>query len=364
MTQRNEVVAKMAIIGFSFAVMFWVGVWLWPEPGQNGLFSRSVWAQNVDANNTAADIESTAVAPEVQLWLPPQAQVAEPAKELEMRWKRKIYRVPDIQQRRQIVAAMDPLFESIDNPAPSQVQQAAAKLETTGYEISEYSGPEGHWLILQAKGDFAGAGYYMYRTGKLDSELVLQAPHAIFDVHTDVLTKGVFASLPVRAAYFSDYQRYGGKSDKPSDKQYGRHSPYDLAHNPDTLFQDLTIQWMLKRPRTVVVQPHAFALSTVGGEAVDMIVSPGSKKNTSPVFEQMVKGLKEAFPGCTIKIYPNEIRILGGTTNLQGKAVRAAGGDFIHIELSKTMRRLFKQSDEDRMLFGRAILGAVYGSIE
>jgi hypothetical protein len=288
--------------------------------------------------------------PPVIPWLEGDGQLSDAPKGLRMKWKTKIHRVPDIRQRRAIIAAMDPIIETIQAPVPSLVRIAAEKLAETGYELKEYYGPEGRWLILRASGNHAGAGYYLFRTGPLDQELMIQAPHAIHDLFTDMLTKEVFRSLPVRTAFFSDYQRYGGLGREPTPN-----SPYDLAQNPDTLFQDLTIQWMLKRPKTVVVQPHGFASSSVE-EGVDLIISPGTRNTPSPLFESLVRSLTAAYPDHGLRVYPKDVRVLGGTLNQQGRAVRAARGEFVHIEMSMKLRRAFRNSSEERIRFGRALL--------
>lgn len=288
--------------------------------------------------------------PPVVPWLEGEGQLTDAPKGLRMKWKTKVHRVPDARQRRAIIAAMDPIIETIQAPVPSLVRIAAEKLTETGYELKEYYGPEGRWLILRAAGNHAGAGYYLFRTGFLDQELMIQAPHAIHDLYTDMLTKEIFRSLPVRAAFFSDYQRYGGVGREPT-----ADSLFDLAQNPDTLYQDLTIQWMLKRPKTIVVQPHGFGTTAVD-EGVDFIISPGTRNTPSPLFESVVRSLATAFPDYGVRVYPKDVRVLGGTLNQQGRAVRAARGEFIHIEMSLKLRRTFRNSAEERIRFGRALL--------
>jgi hypothetical protein len=58
--------------------------------------------------------------------------------------------------------------------------------------------------------------------------------------------------------------------------------------------------------------------------------------------------------------YPEDTKELGATTNVQGAAVRRAGGRFLHVELNEETRRILLA---DAPLRGRA-LAAIAASME
>ncbi len=271
-----------------------------------------------------------------------------------MRWNNATLAIPEPSQRKQILQVARELLKIIEAPTATQVIKAARALMGTGYSLREYQGPEGHWLILEPLGDRRGAGYYVIRSGKLPTEIVLQAPHAIYDVHTDVITMDCFRSKPFRAAFFSDWQRYGKKGAEPIDD-----SPYDLAHNPDTLFQQLTELWLTTRPNTAFVQFHGFNPSSVREKGVDLIVSPGTRKDPPQAFEHLVERLTSAYPTGQLRVFPSTTHLLGGTGNVQGKFIRKAGGLFAHIEISEPMRNRLKKSSAARLKLATPIIEAL-----
>ena len=287
-------------------------------------------------------------------WLPDSAQRPDIYKGLEMTWKGKRYKAPDSQARRQVVAALRPLIAEIEKP-DRLVTKAAKALVGSGLALAEFQHKDDHWLILESsEPDIAGAGYYMFRTGNLGKELVLQAPHAIFDTHTDVIAKDIFISLPVRAVFFSDWHRYGGAG-----KTQTKNSPFDLANNSNTLFQDLTGLWLETRHNTDFVQLHGFASASIGTSDAEFILSPGTRKKAGESFGRMRESFSYFYPDQVIAVFPTSIRILGGTANVQGKLIRKKGGRFIHIEMSESIRIGFKAARNARLRLGRAILEGI-----
>jgi len=102
-------------------------------------------------------------------------------------------------------------------------------------------------------------------------------------------------------------------------------------------------------PRTSVVQLHGFAERGVGGRAV---VSTGEKRAGSPLVARSSRAL-EAVVGPRILKYPEDTNELGATTNVQGVVVRrAAGGQFLHVEMEEGLRRDLLR---DAALRGRAL---------
>ncbi len=287
-------------------------------------------------------------------WLPANVQRPNSADEFEMKWKKFHHSLPDKRARGKITDVVDRLLSKYNDPQPAEIQKIAATLVGTGYQLSEYNGPKGHWLILEGEGKRRGAGYYLFRLGPLPNEMVLQAPHAIFDVHTDVIAKYIFVNYPVRAVFFCDWQRYGWTGKQPN-----KDSDYDLAHNPDTLYQDLTALWAKRLPQTVFVQIHGFNQSSIRDHDTKMILSPGHRRKVGKYFDKMVTAFYQHFSPKQIALYPSTIKVLGGTTNVQGKLIRKLGGQFIHIELSESVRNEMKKQPKSISTLGQALMAGL-----
>ncbi|RJO71934.1 MAG: hypothetical protein C4523_03735 [Myxococcales bacterium] len=295
-----------------------------------------------------------AAPPASGLWLPAERQRPNAAKEVEMRWRNKTYAPPDAARRQRIAQTFRKLLENAAALDAAKVKALDAELAGAGYQLGEYRGPEGHWLILEMTADQAGGGYYLIRTGKLAREVVLQAPHAIFDLHTDVLTKHIFAAQPVRAAFFADWLRYGEPGQEPF-----LGSPWDLSHNPETLFQDLTLAAAHTLKNAVFIQIHGFAADNVDDKDIDFIVSPGGRKVQNPIFAQAAEALLKAYGAKAVRVYPATIRQLGGTTSIQGKAVRKLGHTFIHIEISERKRTEMKRNPATAEALAKTLIGGL-----
>jgi len=283
-------------------------------------------------------------------WLSTEAQRPGVPGELEMNWKGKQYVTPGKAERSRIVQAVNQILDILDKPDSATILAAAALLNGTGFRFSEYKGPEGHWLILEAIHPNAGAGYYLFRTGPLEKEIVLQAPHAVFDKHTDVITKDIFAHYSYRAAFFGDWLRYGDLGTQPYED-----SPYDLAHNPDTLYQDISTLWLKRKPTSVFVQLHGFDEQKIPESKADFIVSSGSRRELPVWFENFVPAFSASLPEFPVRDFPAKIKVLGGTTNVQGKLIRKSGGRFLHIEISLRLRERMKREETTCRIFGKTL---------
>jgi hypothetical protein len=80
----------------------------------------------------------------------------------------------------------------------------------------------------------------------------------------------------------------------------------------------------------------------------------GTRTRAEPWARSVRDGLRRLLPGRTIAIYPDDVDDLGATTNSQGRAIRAAGGRFLHIEMAASLRTSLRRRAGDR---GRYIAG-------
>ena len=122
--------------------------------------------------------------------------------------------------------------------------------------------------------------------------------------------------------------------------EHGDH-PADVAHARDSLFQAATAGALGALAGLTVLQLHGFAPRESGAAVV---LSSGANQSGAPLPTRARDCLLPIVPGPVLR-FPDECQELGATTNAQGAVVRAAGGRFLHVEMSAALRQLLL-SDE------------------
>ncbi|XVX21829.1 hypothetical protein ACQP1U_08240 [Actinomycetota bacterium] len=170
-----------------------------------------------------------------------------------------------------------------------------------------------------------GWGLYAVRPGARD--LVIEVPHPRADEASEVIGVGLFASTKARALLVAG-----------ADRSAGRRAA-DVAHNAATPFAEVSAA--LASTQTTIVQVHGFDQDNHEENLRDVVVSSGTKDVTTPV-----RSLAEALrhKGFDVCVYDGSAcQALAATKNIQGRAARAAGADFVHIEIARGIR-----TSEDR----------------
>ncbi len=250
------------------------------------------------------------------------------------------YVVPSDEERRAVRAAIAKLLRG------ETVTDAA----TFGFEVVPLEDWPDAVLLRELPDRRRGGGAYVVRKAS-SSSLVVQAPHTFYDEGTFPLACDLFQRAKARALFINTVHRY---KSSPTGAD-GKH-PSDVAHAASSMFQAATEGAVDAIPRTSVVQLHGFAERGVGGRAV---VSTGEKRAGSPLVARSSRAL-EAVVGPRILRYPEDTNELGATTNVQGAVVRrAAGGQFLHVEMEEGLRRDLLR---DAALRGRALdaIGAAF----
>jgi hypothetical protein len=235
------------------------------------------------------------------------------------------YVVPTSDERQTMKAAMSSLFSKGDDAR----KDAQEKLEKIGFVIEDVPEVKGAIVVREADGKKRGGGAFMLRIGD-SSKLLVQTPHTFFDEGTFPLGCEFFQRSHARALFINTMHRYKGA---PAGVD-GLH-PSDVAHSATSLFQAATEGAIEALEKPTVVQLHGFAERITGAKAV---VSTGEKQKGNPFLVKM-KDLIEKAAGSGIQRYPDDTKELGATTNVQGMAVRPAGGRFFHMEMSDAFRR-------------------------
>lgn len=225
---------------------------------------------------------------------------------------------------------------------------------------------QNYWVLTEQPTRRRGTGAYLFRVGVAPGDeppaLLLQAPHADFDLGTGEIAAELFFHPPPgrrpRALFLNTIHRY---QMEPGRRQKRTDSPADVAHNPDHLFNVATDAAAGALGTVVVLQIHGFAdaLDDSADAAVPagtlMVVSAGDKRGSSPLSSAIAAGLKEVF-GPGVRRFPEESRALGATTNAQMRTLLGrAGARFVHVESSAELRKELRATPKKLEQFGRVL---------
>ena len=205
------------------------------------------------------------------------------------------------------------------------------------FRLDRYkSNAENIIVVRENKPPYQGLGMFIIRLN--GNGIMLQAPHAFKDLHTGQLAihlmlEGNYSALAINTVPRS-YLSAGIKQEP------------DMAHMYNTHFISISHAFSDQYPNGQIVQLHGFnSARRPATISTAMIISAGVKKSDSKV-QQQQKCLARTIKG-EVKAYPDDINILGGTTNSIGRYLRARGfSAFRHYEMNLPTRKvLLKQKD-------------------
>ncbi len=241
-------------------------------------------------------------------------------------------------------AAERALFEAL-LAAPGEVPALAPRAAAIGLRLVACGDAA---VVVEEDGARRGRGAYVVSLAPGPAQLLVQIPHTFSDRYTLPLGRELFAAAGARAIAFSTLHRRGSAGYGDSDSRVPPRGHADVAHDPDSTFQAFTAAWMAVQPAGLVVQLHGFADRRVDA---DVVVSPGTRAPAPPWARGVRDDLARLLPGRIVAVYPDDVDDLGATTNSQGQAVRAAGGRFLHVELSFSLRESLRRRSGDRARF-------------
>jgi hypothetical protein len=236
--------------------------------------------------------------------------------------------------------------------------------------------PDAGWFwVLRERGDQRrGHGTYVFRAGPArgamphGTAIIVQAPHAYFERGTGALAAAVMftaadAGLAPDVLMTDSLHRYQQASGARARQA---RNPADVCHEPTHLFQDVTAALADGGPGAFV-QIHGFAVpgdGTAHGSRrtnyPEIIVSAGRRQGSTVHSTAVADAWAQLFGAPAVRRYPEEIAVLGGTTNVQARLLATrAEAVFVHVELSSSMRaRLLADADE-RVAWARALIQAL-----
>ncbi|MEE2750878.1 MAG: hypothetical protein VX519_05570, partial [Myxococcota bacterium] len=169
-------------------------------------------------------------------------------------------------------------------------------------------------------------GFYAIRLGPA-APVILEAPHAFFDLETGNLTSAWFDEGWARAAFMNQGHRFGGPGKEP--KPGGP----DVAHRPASFYQAATLGAARGLRTPLVVQIHGF--KERGNEAA--VVSAGSALQTHHIETAFIEALAPLLRPQGLVLPAEQALDLAGRKNVQGRGL-SGHARFVHLEFSRTTR--------------------------
>ena len=213
-----------------------------------------------------------------------------------------------------------------------RLKQQLDELELSAYEA------DGFLIISESREPYYGQGIYIIRK-QSDSTMLLQAPHAFYDLGT--------ASIAIKLMYENDIKALAINT---THRRNG-----DMAHKSNTVFSIFSRVFAKMHHHASVTQLHGFnSEKRQQTRQLDVILSNGTVLNYHPLLKQS-HCIKKTV-GLSSRVYPAEISVLGGTRNTIRKVLSLIENTrFEHIELSFRARQLLKKSKKVRYLFSRCV---------
>lgn len=229
---------------------------------------------------------------------------------------------------------------------------------TLAKPAAETSAPEGfsarqyeaaNLLLLAETRNRRGANVTVLRSD-FAANVFVEVPHSFFDAGTLPIGFQLFDELGARALLINTFHRGGNDSAEVRKRlALSGRSPFDAAHREDSYFHIAHRAAVQEAPDAWFVQLHGFSDESVPG--VDAIVSPGpTQTDVAPLAQRF----RAELPDFEFRVYPEEIRTLGGTTNVQGKLNREVSAPFVHLELSARLRERLQEDPRVMARFARA----------
>lgn len=230
-----------------------------------------------------------------------------------------------------------------------------ARVAEAGFAIEDL----GHDLILVRERERRrGGGAYLLRK-QASSRLIVQAPHTFFDEGTLPLACELFARGHAAALFVETAHRYRAAEQTAS----GVH-PADVAHARDSFFQAATEGLLRARraQRPVVVQLHGFQNREVD---FSVVLSGGIRRHGLSIVNATGGALSRLLSARGARgaaRFPDDQDDLGATTNVQGALVRELGSEFLHVEMSASLRRALLDDAGFRASFLATLADATEGA--
>lgn len=250
---------------------------------------------------------------------------------------------------------------AIESPSPEILAKTQQLFETTletnrldeslvdqwkqlGWQI-DWLSEQKMFLVYEDRNHQQGRGAYAIRS-ECDSNLVIQAPHRFFDKQTGSIALKLFSENSIKAACWNTAHR----------------KEIDVAHQDRHYFNAFMNALTANQPDSVFVQLHGFADSHRDTEGIQLIVSDATRYPGRHARQSALK-FKERFGIQQVRLFPTEVKTLGGTKNSQASILRNGSQcRFLHLEMATEFRSNLAESASDRERFFAAIRESIKNS--
>ncbi|WP_173134526.1 hypothetical protein [Kibdelosporangium persicum] len=223
------------------------------------------------------------------------------------------YEPPSADERKEIVAALRPLIEDgrgIDRP------RLADSLRPLGFTLTVGRDPAtGREYALVA--DDRAWGLYLVDLSE-PVRVAVEVPHPNSDLGTERIGLALFRAMPGAALLVAGTHR--------------RVERGDVAHRTDSAFHAVATD--LAERDIPQVQVHGFHDDSLPD--TDVVISPGAGK-AGAMIRRIAGGMADEGLA-TCRSWERECGRLEGTRNEQGKVAAEHEADFVHLELSRSVR--------------------------
>ena len=188
------------------------------------------------------------------------------------------------------------------------------------------------WVVLSSEPE-AADGFYVIRKGGDPAPLVIEAPHAWYDLDTGKLACALFEAGYGRALLINSAQRHA-----PSQGDVTAHSGQigaDVAHRAESVFQAATLGVSDALNDPLVVQIHGFG---TGYGSYGAVLSEGATFQSASQLLAAQQALEPVLGRFGSIVTGQDVPELSARTNVQGQAITGQAR-FLHAELSLPARR-------------------------
>lgn len=195
-------------------------------------------------------------------------------------------------------------------------------------------------VITEAPEQRRGAGAWVVRIGEAREETFVQAPHTFSDMGSAPIALELYRALGARALAIATVHR----------------RETDIARNGQSTFHMATLAWLASGAASTLIQVHGFKDETA---AFDLVLSAGEASDPPAWLKTVKSGVAKALPDARVALFPDDVDVLGATTNVQGAAARSQGARFLHMELGASLRGEVRESKRARRELARALAAGI-----
>ena len=240
-----------------------------------------------------------------------------------------------------------------DGGSGHAVGTCPAVIAPPGFRLLELPGVAD--LLAEEAAQKRGAGVLVLRSGEAQPWL-LEVPHSFFDEGTLEIGLSAFVWRRARALLINTVHRYRAlataAADESPDSDDDDSSPSDVAHAESSFYLTAHQACVDALGEVGVVQLHGF--SDASAPKADLVLSAaGSRADPAPIARAL-----ERAAGIRVAVYPTDIRKLGGTRNVEAHYSISIGRPFLHVEMSKSLRRQLTTDPDQLRRFVDALLGS------